>query len=294
MSTLLILRGPPASGKSTYAATLEGYTVVNRDSIRFTMYGKYWGVDEDVVTQVEDAMIDAALYAGQDVVVDATNLRNRNLRTKLSLGSRYGARVTFVDFPTTLDDAIQRDRQRERNVGESVIRSMFARYKIDPRTGALRAAPTPLPYFAPYKQDTTKPLAYIVDTDGTVASSEGVRGPYDTTKYHLDTVRRHVATLVAGLSVLGAVSIVALSGRDAAYREVTEKWWRECGLHFDAFYMRPEGDTRMDAIVKYELFKERVEPHYNVLAAIDDRPQVIRMWRTIGLDVIDVGAGREF
>ena len=53
--------------------------------------------------------------------------------------------------------------------------------------------------------------------------------------------------------------------------------------------MRAAGDMRKDSIVKAELFFEHIEPNYNVMMVIDDRPQVIRMWTDIGLDVINVG-----
>lgn len=295
MLKLRILRGVPASGKSTHAAELLGlgWTVVNRDDIRMSMFGKYYGVDESVVTQVEDAMIDSSLRAGKSTIVDATNLSNKFLKTKLSLASRHGAVVSYEDFPIPLQDAIERDRNREKTVGELVLIGMFRRYKINPEVGALKAPPASLPTFEPYVRPIGKPLAYIVDTDGTVADHEGVRSPYDTSKYHLDRPRPHVIQLVQGLRDTG-VHIVGLSGRDAAFREVTTAWWSNNTIHPDAFFMRPAGDTRMDAIVKYELFKEHIEPNYNVLAAIDDRPQVLRMWKTIGLDVIDVGEGLEF
>ena len=63
---------------------------------------------------------------------------------------------------------------------------------------------------------------------------------------------------------------------------------------FDEFFIRPAGNKRMDAIIKYELFKEHIEPNYNAVGAFDDRPQVIRMWETIGVPVLNVGSGREF
>jgi predicted kinase len=298
---LIIFRGPPASGKSTTADKFRpSMVIVNRDSIRFSLYGRYFGgnINEDVVTDVENTAIASALSAGQSVLLDSTNLRNKNLNTKLSLAALHGATVEFVDFEVPLDQAIAWDTARGvefgRAVGERVIRSFYKRYKINPDTGKLRPAPTPLPEFEPYvKSEYPRPYAYIVDTDGTVADHEGVRNPYDTTKYHLDKYRDHVANIVSALGVEG-YSIIALSGRDEEFRDVTEKWWRDGDIPFDEFHMRPPGDKRMDAIIKYELFKEYIEPRFDVLGAFDDRPQVIRMWRKIGVPVIDVGFGKEF
>lgn len=298
---LEILRGVPASGKSTHAVLQQekGYTVVNRDSIRYAMYGRYFGgnINEDVVTDVENAAIESALRAKDNVVVDATNLRNKALKAKLSLASRYGAEVEFRDFPIGLDRAISRDYWRkaagDRAVGSGVIRKFFERYKINQETGVLPPAPDVWPNFEPYTISNNQlPIAFIVDTDGTVANHEGIRNPYDETKYHLDTVHLHVRDVVRALYEKAA--IIGLSGRDAAYREVTENWWHDRDIPFDAFFMRPVGDKRVDAVVKYELFKEYIEPNYFVAGAFDDRPQVIRMWRTIGVPVFDVGTGLEF
>lgn len=297
MTKLIILRGVPGSGKSTHAAVLQkqGATVVNRDGIRFTLFGEYWGkgVDENVVTDAENAAINASLEAGHDTVVDATNLRASNLRTKLSLASRWGAEVEYVDFPISYGEAVMRDAARERTVGDKVIRNFFKKYRIDETHGVLPRPPQPLPLFEPYDVDASLPPAYIVDTDGTTADHEGVRGIFDHSKYHLDLVREHVAQIVRGVRTLG-VNIIGVSGRDDTYRAVTEQWYRDNNIPFDLFYMRAGGDKRMDAIVKYEIFKQHIEPNFNVLAALDDRPQIIRMWRTIGVPVIDVGFGKEF
>jgi len=296
MVQLVIMRGPPASGKSTvvrqgYAGT---HVVVNRDDIRFTMFGAYYGstVNESVVTDVENSMIESALRSGRHTVVDATNLNHRALKTKLSLASRYDAEVVWHDLEVPLEEAIRRDASRERSVGESVVVGFYKRYKINKETGKIPNPPEALPTFQHYVCDLTKPVAFIVDTDGTVANGDGIRSPYDASRYHLDTLNEHVGRVVTALST--DAKIVALSGRDEAYRGVTEIWWAEKGLTFDEFFFRPRRDVRMDAIVKYELFKEHIEPNYNVLGAFDDRPQVIRMWRTIGVPVFDVGNGLEF
>lgn len=293
MSKLLILRGVPASGKSTYAQQLTDYVRVNRDDIRFTMFGRYSDVDEGVVTGVENAMVSHALAAGEDVVLDATNLNRKFLRSKLSFASRYGATVEFEDFPISLAEALERNARRERVVPPAAIKAFYKRYKIDQDKGTLPAPPLVLPTFEPYVADLTKPSAFIVDTDGTMANHEGVRNPYDTSRYHLDTVREHVAIVVEALRDSGE-KIIALSGRDEKFRDVTEQWWWANDLDFDEFFMRPTGDTRMDAIIKYELFKEHIEPNYNVIGAFDDRPQVVRMWQTIGVPVLNVGTGEEF
>ncbi len=297
---LTILRGVPASGKSTFAGTEPDAVVVNRDSLRYSMYGRYFGgnINEDVITQVEDAAIEAGLRAGSDVIVDATNLERKRLKTKLSLASRYGADVVFKDFPISQADATQRDAEREfqigRGVGAAVIAKFFKRYKINPDTGVLPAPPEPLPTFEPYTPDTSLSYAYVFDIDGTLANHEGQRNPYDTSKYHLDTPHMHVTYLTEALFDAAYAEVILLSGRDAEFRPQTVAWLEEHNVYYTALHMRPKGDRRIDSLVKYELFKQNIEPKYNVLGVFDDRPQVIRMWETIGVPVFNVGTGVEF
>lgn len=299
MATLKILRGVPASGKSTYAAELvrQGWTRVNRDDLRFSMFGKGWGVPEDVVTAAEDAMIDASLLAGKNTVVDATNLRNKAVQVKLSIASEHGAQVEYRDFPISLEEALYRDAGRGedggRSVGEKVIRDFFKRYKVNQETGALKPPPELWPEFEMYESYMYLPPAYIIDTDGTVADAGGVRGWFDTSKYHLDNPIPSTVGIVQSLHANG-FKVIGLSGRDAEFRDVTLAWWKQHGIPFDDFFMRPRGDLRNDAIIKYELFNAHVAPYYTVVGAIDDRPRVLRMWRKIGVPTLMVGDGREF
>lgn len=296
MSKLVILRGVPASGKSTYADELKaaGATVVNRDSIRFALFGKYWGVDEDVVTDVEHTAIRSALEARHEtVVVDATNIRRKFVSAKLGYASEFGAEVEYVDFPIDLETAVMRDALRDRHVGATVIEKFFRNYDIDRAKGTLPPPEEPYPFFERYIPDLSKPSAYIVDTDGTVADGESLRGPFDTHLYHLDLPRPHVIEVVQALYAAGH-RMVGVSGRDVEFMDVTQDWWKKNDVPWDDFFMRPHNDERNDAIIKYELLKAYIEPKYNVLGAFDDRPRVYRMWRTVGIPVFDVGPGKEF
>ena len=53
--------------------------------------------------------------------------------------------------------------------------------------------------------------------------------------------------------------------------------------------MRPNQDQRSDVVVKEELFNSHVRGKYNPWLVIDDRPSVCRMWRSLGLKVLQVG-----
>jgi hypothetical protein len=60
---------------------------------------------------------------------------------------------------------------------------------------------------------------------------------------------------------------------------------------YDALFMRPAGDSRKDSIVKRELFDRHVAGRWAVRGVIDDRRQVVEMWRAMGLMCAQVAPG---
>lgn len=290
--TLLVLRGVPASGKSTFATEWvlaeENRIRVNRDDIRLGMFGALRGVDEDAVTRVESDLIAQAMRRGQDIVLDATNLNAKNLRGKLKIAAKWGYEVQHKDFHISREEAKRRDDQREKSVGHGVIDSFFDRYL---KRGFPKFPETPpAVHFEPYVPDTSKPRAIIVDMDGTLAIHQG-RSPYDNSLIHTDKPDPTVASLVEDQADYG-VAIIIMSGRDEGdARDATRFWLMDNGIDYARLIMRPAGDKRNDAIVKNELFEKYVAPNYNVLFALDDRDRVVEMWRAKGIKCLQCEPG---
>lgn len=137
MSTLIITRGLPASGKTTWARDWvagdpDHRVRLNRDDYRVMLHGRRLGTraQEDMVTVVQHAAIVAALRGGLDVVVDDTNLAVDVVARLQQLAIRSGARFEVADQFLVVPTAtcISRDRQRPRaqRVGEDVITGMVA------------------------------------------------------------------------------------------------------------------------------------------------------------------------
>jgi len=55
--------------------------------------------------------------------------------------------------------------------------------------------------------------------------------------------------------------------------------------------MRETGSTEKDAIIKERIFRKEIEPKYDVKFILDDRDQVVKMWRSIGLKCLQVAEG---
>ena len=134
---LIILRGLPASGKSTWG---EKYCDMNpdtvrvcRDNIRAMLVPNFnhGGPMEVLVTTIEENCIKNALDAGYSVVVDATNFRGINRFYGLIPLENNEIEVEIKDFDIDLQTCIQRDAQRAKPVGKLVIETMYKKYLLD-------------------------------------------------------------------------------------------------------------------------------------------------------------------
>jgi hypothetical protein len=132
----------------------------------------------------------------------------------------------------------------------------------------------------------------ICDIDGTLALL-GDRDRYDPTTGE-DLLNNPIANIlkVYNNQNLFPVELVLVSGREDKYRDITEKWLTKHGItHYKGLYMRKTGDFRKDTIVKKELYEKYIKGKYDVLFVLDDRDQVVRMWRDEGLTCLQVAYG---
>jgi predicted kinase len=291
MPTITLTRGIPASGKSSWAKAWvqedpQHRIRVNRDDLRAMLYGATemlltWEQEQNV-TAVERAIATTALEKGKDVVVDAMNLRARWVRQWFTLG--YD--VEYRDFPVDLHVALARNATRTNPIPREVIENAYLRLT---KLGQLPPPPTnDGPNIAPYAPDWNLPGAYLFDIDGTLAHMTG-RSPYDYSRVHEDAVDREVAHL---LNALGDThQIVIMSGREDGCRDVTERWLTDNNIRYDELYMRAADDKRQDATVKTELFNTHIRDRFNVHGVIDDRNQVVRAWRDLGLKCYQAAEG---
>jgi hypothetical protein len=82
-----------------------------------------------------------------------------------------------------------------------------------------------------------------------------------------------------------------VSGRTDDCQPQTEKWLQQYEVNYASLYMRKTGDMRKDSIMKDEIYRQHIEGKYNVKFVLDDRQQVVDMWRGLGLTVFQVDEG---
>jgi phosphoglycolate phosphatase-like HAD superfamily hydrolase len=86
--------------------------------------------------------------------------------------------------------------------------------------------------------------------------------------------------------------ILFVSGRPETHRTQTEDWlWKHELGNYAELLMRAAGDYRQDAVVKRELYEAHIAGRYAVLFTVDDRDQVVAMWRDLGLVCFQVAEG---
>lgn len=298
MTEVIVLRGLPASGKTTYAKTLVASAApgavarINNDDLVASMFPAAPGVRVDGIAEMLHWLrldLLRRFIANPDirtVVIDNTNLSTKTVRElefeSVEAGASFVVDDRFLTVP--VEECLRRDRERPNPVGDPVILKMAKQAaKLKPWTYTAR-------HFAPVVQDLTLPPVTVFDMDGTLAHKHPDRNWYEDHLAHLDYTNTPVVEY-ARMKIAAGDEIVIVSGRSEGHREATENWvGTHVGLGIPIF-MRPAGDVRRDSIVKYELIHEHVLPNWHITNWVDDRNQVVNMVRAIGIPCWQVAPG---
>ena len=290
MPDVVILRGASGSGKTTFAKRMPRVRI-SRDDLRRLLFGiegkaVLTSEQEKKVTKFQREWIERELLEGNDVVVDDTNLNKSLLKSLCRFINDIGFDFTIVDTKVSLEEAKARNARREPHdrVPEHVIDRQFKRAwwgQVESQAYV----------YKPYTPDPSLPVAYSFDLDGTLAHTNGKRGPYDASKYHVDDYDEALTRIVEVLDFTEGFHLIILTGREETYRAECVAWLHENGVPYDRLIMRPEGDTRNDAVVKSDLWDEHIDGKFNVLMHFDDRRRVVNGLRRKGIKVAQVAPG---
>lgn len=294
---LVILRGLPASGKSTYAEELvileERTARVNKDKIRemaacMTKSDKKrrdWSWERQF-QEIEFQAARIFLRDGFNVVVDDTNLKDSMIEKWKELARDEHADFevkSFLDVP--IEECIKRDAQRPEPVGKAVI------YGLAASAGLIESANEKVELSKPY---------IVVDLDGTLCDCEHrvhlVKGNqpdwnafFEAMVY--DTPREHVVDMVR--TTYEGYPVVIVTGRPEPYRILCSQWLDYYDIKYHSLLMRRPNDRRPDTEVKQEILDKYLDKS-KIKAWIDDRPSVIRQIASNGIPIVGVGTGEDF
>lgn len=318
MRTIAVTRGLPGSGKSTWALEMmkkepKRWLRVNKDGLRRMLIGETWSADvEDVVHSLSEDALKTALNNGFDVIIDNTHLQQKAINKIHKIAAEYGNVMVWEKvFPVSVEECLRRNALREgvNKVPENVIHDMARSAGIDKHD--YRHMKDKETYYEPHqfadppKHDPNLPSAILCDLDGTLALIHN-RDPYDASKCdEVDLPNVSVIETVKAMWEKG-YKIIFMSGRDSKYRPQTIRFiekhcpWLDprasdypgSKTHGYSLYMRVEDDQRKDSVIKRELFDAHVAGKYNVLFVLDDRNQVVNLWRReLGLTCYQVAEG---
>ncbi|WJZ28120.1 polynucleotide kinase [Serratia phage 92A1] len=293
--TVILTVGAPGSGKTTWAEEFvrkqPGAINLNRDSFRASLFArepfkrptKY---QEQCVTDAQFAAAEALLAKDTTryVVISDTNLNPSTVQRWKQLTEKLKVNFQEQFFDVDFEELKRRNARRgNASVPSAVVRDFYLKMSKRMRHYV-------------YEPDVTLPKAIIYDLDGTLAIHDG-RSPYDLELLSTDKPNYMVIEHLKAMQRQGFVIITA-SGRESGtskepskYYDGTLKWLSDNGVNSDLHIQRTQGDSRPDWIVKMELFKNQIASKYQVVLCVDDRDQVIDMWRSIGLEAWQVNYG---
>lgn len=302
MRKVTICKGLPASNKSGWAKEQVAKSNcsikrVNKDDLREMLdSSKHSKGNESYVLQLRDHIILTALDLGKSVIVDDTNFnpvheeRIRELVSGYNEGM-YGneplinnkVQVEVKFFDVSPEECIKRDLKRPNSVGAKVIWTMYNQY-LKPEIEKIELM----------KQNKDLPHAIICDLDGCLCIHQN-RSPFEYDKCDTDLVNNTVLEIILD-SFKKKREVIFLSGREDSCREKTLQWLQKnvdiiYGTLLPNLYMRKTGDQRKDCIIKKEIFDEYIKDKYYVEFILDDRNQVVDMWRNMGLICLQVADG---
>ena len=96
-----------------------------------------------------------------------------------------------------------------------------------------------------------------------------------------DTPHEWCVRLLDAMDVAG-YEIVFVSGRNESARPATEEWLEKLGFDNCELYMRPANSRDPDYILKERMFDQHLKER-DILFVLEDRSQVVKMWRKRGL-----------
>ena len=140
----------------------------------------------------------------------------------------------------------------------------------------------------------------LFDIDGTIADIqhrrpflEGERADWKSFNAAMgnDKPNSAVIGLYKTLWKSGDYEIILVTRRMEESRKLTEQWlsWNE--IPFQEIRMRQSGDCRADYVIKEEILRNLQSEGKDILFVVDDRQQVVDMWRRNGVACFQCAEG---
>lgn len=290
MKKIIILVGPPGSGKSTHALSISTHACVNQDTM-----GK-----EDHLRIFQDHLAN-----NLSIVIDRMNFSKEQRERYLKPAREAGYSTKIVVFHVPSETCMFRCLARKGHPtiknskdASKAIDFFFRKYE--------RVENNEADEVIRLGWDGVKDDAIICDLDGTlcnidhrmsflagkVADSEETQKK-DWKAFFDNIPNDKVSPWCSEIIYRFRDShpIIYCSGRPDEHRKNTEEWLYKNCLEGTNLFMRRRGDYRKDDIVKEIILEFELKTQVNILFWLDDRRQVVDKIRTHGVVVLQCCAG---
>ena len=139
----------------------------------------------------------------------------------------------------------------------------------------------------------------IFDIDGTLSDCEhrkhfiiGKKKDFDSFYNAMgdDTVKENIRAL-CNMYFLSMWNVIICTGRPESYKKITEDWLKDNRVFYNELKMRSdERQNERDVEIKQDMLNE-ILTKFEVFVAVDDRNQVVDMWRRNGITCLQVAEG---
>lgn len=293
MKKIVMCKGLPASGKSTWAKEFvkgkKDWVRVNNDELTAMLFGEPFAEGRSTtVDHYRKLIIKDLMVKKLNIVVDNTNLHPKHFEFLTKLIEEYNQSGMYAAEPelyalevkdftdVTLEECLKRNKKRENPVPDFVIKKMFNDY--------VRKKDFKL------VQDPKLPKAIIVDIDGTVADLNG-RNPHIITNCKADLPITEIIDIVKRYAT--DHKVIFVSGRDGKARQDTKEWLSTvAGFTPASFILYMKEDRGPDTDFKKTIFDKYIRDKFYISFVLEDRDRMVQTYRNeIGLPCLQVADG---
>lgn len=286
---LVVMVGPPGSGKSTYSGQFKdvyGWTYVNQDA----QGNGHLQIFKDAVA------------SRQHIVVDRMGFTKHQRSRYLDLAHENGYQTQIVVLHQPYRECFERCMARQghetikdEKAARSAINMFFSKYE--------RVQDNEAHHVTRIWPEGEKPSVIVCDLDGTLCDVEHrrhfVKKPAGEKKDWVgffrgmadDKPQQWCMDILKKFSEFKQHTIVYCSGRPDNWKKLTMEWLEKYEAPNGYLFMRPRSDSRQDNIVKEIILDFEILTRFTPYFMIDDRKQVVDMWRARGYTCLACAEG---